>query len=244
MTIRVLVNGAFGQMGQMTTQALLAHGGFSLVGETGRTHHLGTAIKDSAAEVVIDFTCADAVFTNTRTILLAGARPVIGTSGLTLTEVQTLQALCAEQKLGGIIAPNFSLGAVLMIKYAAAIVKNMPHVAIVEMHHDAKPDSPSGTAIYSAEMLQAACKTVNEPLSTTHETIAHARGAMHKQVPIHSVRLPGVLANQQIIFGNTGETLTLAHSSISRDCFMPGVLHATEKVMALDRLIYGLENIL
>ena len=131
-----------------------------------------------------------------------------------------------------------------MMKFAQQIVKYMPHVEIIEMHHENKADSPSGTALRTAEMLADAKKTVNQLDTPSHETIPGARGANHHHIPIHAIRLPGLLAHQQIIFGNTGETLTLRHDSIDRLCFMPGVCLAYEKVILLDRLVYGLEEIL
>lgn len=244
MSINILINGAFGRMGQMTVNAISEHPGFVLVGQTGREYDLKKAIKDSNAQVVVDFTHPQSVFANAEAIIETGAHPVIGTTGLTLDQVRTLQTRCASQKLGGIIAPNFSLGGVLMMKYAQEIVKYMPNVEIIEMHHDAKADSPSGTAIRSADLLADACHSVNQPSKPSHETIPHARGANHRGVPIHAVRLPGLLAHQKIMFGTLGETLTISHDSIDRLCFMPGVCLACEKVMTLDKLIYGLEHIL
>jgi len=244
MSIKVLVNGAFGRMGQMTIKAIANHSGLEIVGQTGRDYDLKQAIKDSSAEVVVDFTHPNAVFKNACTIIESGARPVIGTSGLTQEEVQQLQHQCHAAKLGGIIAPNFSLGAVLMMKYAKEIAKWMPHVEIIEMHHDKKADSPSGTAMRSAEML-AEMMTPNTSATTiTSENVPGARGAQYHGIPIHAIRLPGFLAHQQIIFGNQGETLTLRHDSLDRQCFMPGVCLACEKVMSLDQLVYGLDEIL
>lgn len=244
MPIKVLVNGAFGRMGQMTTKAISSHPGLELVGQTGREYDLKKSIKDSGAQVVVDFTDTDSVFTNTVAIIEAGARPVIGTSGLMAEQITQLQKLCADAKRGGIVAPNFSLGAVLMMKYAKEIAKYMSHVEIIEMHHNGKLDSPSGTAMRTAELIAENCKTINENTIETRETVAGARGANYHGIPIHAIRLPGLLAHQQIIFGDTGETLTLRHDSIDRLCFMPGVCVACEKVMTLDRLIYGLEEIL
>lgn len=244
MPIHILVNGAFGRMGQMTVKAIQEHPGFELVGQTGRDYDLKKAIKDSKAEVVIDFTHPDSVFANTLAIIESCARPVIGTSGLKQEQVHTLQDKCAGLKLGGIIAPNFSLGAVLMMKYAREIAKYMPHAEIIEMHHDNKADSPSGTAMRTAEMLAEGCKAINQPVKPSRETVHNARGAHYRGIPIHAIRLPGFLAHQQIIFGANGETLTLQHDSIDRQCFMPGVCLACEKVMKLDHLIYGLEEIL
>jgi 4-hydroxy-tetrahydrodipicolinate reductase len=227
----------------MTIKSAENYPNFELVGQTGRDYDLKQSIKDSQAQVVIDFTHPESVFANTIKIIEAGAHPVIGTSGLTQEQVQGLQKKCSELKLGGIIAPNFSLGAVLMMKYAKSIAKLMPNVEIIEMHHDGKADSPSGTAMRSAELIAEAI-TLTQPAKPSRETVAGARGANYRGIPIHAVRLPGFLAHQQIIFGNLGETLTLRHDSIDRQCFMPGVFLACEKVVTLKSLVYGLEEIL
>src|SRR3990167_11529384 len=147
MPIRVLVNGAFGKMGQLAATAIENHPALELVGQAGKEYDLRNVIADSHADVVVDFTRADSVYKNTNTIIEAGARPVIGTSGLTIKQVRELQQICSDLKRGGIIAPNFSLGAVLMMKHAREIAKYMPNAEIIEMHHDGKVDSPSGTAI-------------------------------------------------------------------------------------------------
>lgn len=244
MPINILVNGAFGRMGQMTVKTITEHPNFTLVGQTGREYDLKKSIKDSKADIVIDFTHPDAVFENTVAIIESGARPVIGTSGLKVNQIHTLQERCEKLKLGGMIAPNFSLGAVLMMKYAREIAKYLPNVEIIEMHHVNKADSPSGTAMRTAEMLAEGAITPNPSAKPSHENVVGARGANYQDIPIHSIRLPGLLAHQQIIFGNTGETLTLRHDSIDRQCFMPGVCLACEKVMKLDKLMYGLETVL
>lgn len=244
MPIRILVNGAFGRMGQMTVKTISEHPDFELVGQTGREYDLTKSIKDSHAQVVIDFTNADSAYKNAAAIIEAGAHPVIGTSGLTEKEIKLLQARAEELKIGGIIAPNFSLGGVLMMKCAQEIAKYMPNVEIIELHHDGKLDSPSGTSLRSAEMIaETIVKTKEEP-KKCKETIPGARGATHCGIPIHAVRLPGFLAHQQIIFGGLGETLTLRHDSIDRMSFMPGVILACQKVLKLDHLMYGLEHIL
>lgn len=244
MSIRVLVNGASGKMGQLAVSTILQEPSLTLVGQTGRTHNLAQEIKNANAQVVVDLTNADVVYKNVKTIIESGVHPVIGTSGLQSDQVKSLQAECQKQKLGGIIVPNFSLGAILMMKYAQEIAKYFPHLEIIEMHHDGKLDSPSGTAIRTAELIAA---TRNMPaLSQQHtrETLPGARGASYQQIPIHAIRLPGLMAHQQIIFGGTGETLTLTHNSIDRKSFMPGILLACQKVVALDHLQYGLEQLL
>ncbi len=243
MPISILVNGAFGRMGQMVVKTIEAEPDFNLVGQTGREYDLKKSIHDSKAQIVIDFTTADAVYENCLAIIEASARPVIGTSGLKQEQINSLRERSQQLKIGGIIAPNFSVGAVLMMKYAQQIAHYMPQVEIIEFHHDQKADSPSGTAIRTAEMI-AEAQLVNQTKRGSRETVPGARGANYKNIPIHAIRLPGLLAHQEIIFGNLGETLTLRHDSIDRQCFMPGVILACKKVMGLQHLVYGLEEIL
>lgn len=242
MTIAVLINGAFGRMGQITAKAIAEDARFKLVGQIGREYDLKKSITDSGADVVIDFTTPSSVFKNLQTIIEAKARPVIGTSGLKQDQIKKMQVEAKKLQLGGIIAPNFSLGAVLMMKHAKEIVKYMPQVEIIEYHHDGKIDSPSGTSIRTAELL--AENRAKTEVKKTHETISGARGALHLGIPIHAIRLPGLLAHEEVIFGNTGETLTIRHDSIDRVSFMPGVKLACEKVMQLKELVYGLEEVL
>lgn len=242
MPIKILVSGAFGRMGLMTVDMIENHPEFELVGQTSREYDLKKSIHDSGAEVVVDFTNPDAVYNNAVTIIENGARPVIGTSGLTMQQINDLQEKCAQLGRGGIIAPNFSLGAVLMMKYAKQIAKYLPDVEIIELHHNQKADSPSGTALRTAELI--AENELHEAATNDRETVPGARGALYRGIPIHAVRLPGLLAHQQIIFGSTGETLTLRHDSLDRTCFMPGVAFACEHVMELDHLVYGLEEII
>jgi 4-hydroxy-tetrahydrodipicolinate reductase len=243
MSIRVLVNGANGRMGQATVKAISNDPELELVATTGRNDDLAAAIKTHKAQVVVDFTNADAVQESTRIIIASGAHPVVGTSGLLMEQVKEFQAACKEAKLGGIIAPNFSLGAVLLMKHAQEMAKYFEHVEIIEMHHDGKLDSPSGTALRTAEMLAVNFKAA-ATTKKTKETIPGARGATHHQIPIHSIRLPGLVAHEQVIFGGTGETLTLRHDSIDRISFMPGVCLACKKVLTLDEMVYGLEHVL
>lgn len=243
MTIRVLVNGASGKMGLAAVNAIKLDPALTLVGETGRNNNLATEIKQSNANVVVDFTNAESVLKNTLTILDTGARPVVGTSGLKQDQVKELQQHAASLQTGGVIAPNFSLGAILMMKYAQEIAKFFPDVEIIEMHHPGKLDSPSGTAIRTAELISAARQAI-QPQNNTRETVKGARGATYQNIPIHAIRLPGLIAHQEIIFGGTGETLKIVHDSIDRQCFMPGVLLACKKVMELKSLVYGLENLI
>lgn len=239
MSIKVIVNGAHGKMGRIAVNAVNAASDLTLVAQTGREDDLSQAINQHHADVVIDFTTPESVFMNAETIIKAGVRPVIGTTGLTPQQIETLTAQCAQKKLGGIIAPNFSLGAILMMKYAQDAARHFPNVEIIEMHHPQKKDAPSGTAIKTAHMIAAnrdARKAA--PLKPVP-----ARGETHDDVQIHSVRLPGFYSHQTVIFGGAGEVLTICHQGIDRQCCMPGIVLACQKVMSLNHLIYGLENI-
>lgn len=244
MSIRVMVNGAKGKMGQLTVKTLSEHPDFSIVSCTHKEDNLQKEINHHKPDIVIDFTNAQSVLTNLKTIIAANVHPVIGTSGLMEEQVHELQTQCKKLKLGGIIAPNFSIGAVLMMKHAEAIAKYFPHVEIIEMHHAGKLDSPSGTALRTAELLAKSRTTTPQTPSNTRETIAGARGANYQQIPIHAVRLSGFLASQQVIFGGMGETLTVRHDTIDRQCFMPGVILACKKVMEINELVFGLEYLL
>ena len=244
MAIRVLVNGAQGRMGQITVKTVEADPQLTLVGQSGRGDNLASLIKSTKAQVVIDFTQPKAVYENTVAIIQAGARPVIGTTGLNPQQLKKLQEHCKKLKRGGVIAPNFSLGMVLIMKYAQELVKYFPQLEIIEMHHDRKKDCPSGTALYTAEVLSAARTRHESATMELHESIPGSRGARYLGIPIHALRLPGLLAHEQIIFGDTGETLTLRHDTVDRQCFMRGLVLACKKVMKLQRLVYGLQALL
>ena len=243
MSIKVIVNGANGRMGQEAIIALNADPRFELVAQTGRADDLASIIKETNADVVVDLTTADSVFENAKTIITAGAHPVIGTSGLQPEEFMTLKQLAAEKNLGGIVVPNFSIGAVLMMRYARDAAKYLPDVEIIEMHHDGKLDAPSGTAIKTAELIHETRKSLPEQ-KQLRETITGSRGAEKHGVHIHAVRLPGLVAHQQVLFGGNAETLTIRHDSMHRSSFMPGLLLACEKVGDFHQLMYGLENLL
>lgn len=242
--IRVLVNGAAGKMGVEAVKAIDAAPDLTLVARTGRGDDLLRVINDAKPQVVVDLTTAAVAFDNALLIVRAGVRPVIGTSGLMAEQVQLLQQLCAEKKLGGLVAPNFSIGAVLALQYEQHCARYFPSVEIIEMHHQKKADAPSGTAIRSAELIAQARQEAPLHNAAAKEILAGARGAMHEDVPIHSVRLPGLLAHQIVMFGSPGETLSICHDVISREAYMPGLCLGCRKVMALDTLVYGLEHLL
>ncbi len=239
---RIAVNGAQGKMGSITAKTIQEHPKYKLVGEFGRHTELREAIKNSQPDIVIDFTTASAAFENAKTIIDCGIHAIIGTTGFTPQQISTLKKTCARKKLGVIIAPNFSISALLLMRIAKEVAGYLPHVEIIESHHEKKADAPSGTAIKTAELLnQARAKTKK---FNSHELISGARGADKDGIPIHSVRLPGFLAQEEIIFGSPGETLHLKHNTIDRNAFMPGVILACEKVQLLSTLVYGLEELL
>lgn len=217
-------------MGKITCETIQQHPSFELVAKTTRGDPLAQCIADHAADIVIDLTVAGLGFKNATCIIEAGAKAVIGTSGLTEKEMNALTTLCASKKQGAILVPNFSIGALLMIQYAKQVARYLPDMEIIEMHHANKVDAPSGTAHYTASQLQAVRKE-------TH-------GENRKDIPIHSVRLPGLFSHQTILFGAEGEGLTIRHDAYSRACMMPGIRLACEKVMALNHLVVGLESFL
>ena len=230
-------------MGQESVKAISKDPDLDLVAQTDLGDKLPGIIDQTKAQVVVDFTTAVAAMKNADCIIESGARPVIGTSGLVPEQVAELQKLCNKQNLGGIIVPNFAIGAVLMMKYSQDAAKYFPHVEVIELHHDLKVDAPSGTAIKTANLLaesrRLAPQTVDEK-----EILSGARGANAENIRIHSVRLPGLVAHQEVIFGGQSQTLTIRHDSIHRDSFMPGVCLACKKVMDLNELVYGMEHLL
>ncbi len=239
MGIAVIVNGAAGKMGRIAVSAINSASEFTLVAETDHLDNLSQIIERHQAAIVIDFTTPHAVFQNAQTIINAGARPVIGTTGLTLEQIEILKEMCASNHLGGIIAPNFSLGALLMMRFAQEAAKYFPNVEIIEMHHPQKLDSPSGTAVKTAQMISASRDAaLADPIKE-----APARGENHSGIQIHSVRLPGFYSHQTVVFGGMGEGLSICHQGIDRQCCIPGIIQACRKVMHLDHLVYGLENL-
>ena len=241
MTINVIINGVHGKMGAVTQTSIADQPDLTLVAGIGRSDDLTATIQNTRADVVVDFTLPDAVFDNAQTLIAAGARPVIGTSGLTPQQIEQLATQCQQKKLGGIIAPNFSLGAVLMMKYAKDAARYFPDAEIIEMHHEQKVDAPSGTATKTAQMMTEARSTHDENTVPSQDP---ARGDHQHGVTIHSVRLPGLFAHQTVLFGGDGETLTIRHDGLARHSIMPGVFLACRQVMTLDHLVYGLENLL
>jgi 4-hydroxy-tetrahydrodipicolinate reductase len=263
-TIKVAVAGAKGRMGQEVVKMLGGDSELSFVaaidskldgvdvGEIIGGKPLGvpfvrsleSALTTYKPDVLVDFTTPQTVWENMEIALQHGVRPVVGTTGLSPEQIELMSNTCRERGIGAIIAPNFAIGAILCMKFAAMAAKYMPHVEIIELHHDQKLDAPSGTAIKTAELIAEARRELRQGHPSEHESIPGARGAEYHGFRIHSVRLPGMVAHQEVLFGATGQTLSIRHDSISRESFMPGVNMAIKAVMNLDRLVYGLEHLL
>lgn len=241
---RVIINGANGKMGQLAVKTIENHPDFELAGGLSRNDNLPKVIEKTNADIVIDLTNAQSVYKNTLAIIEANAHPVIGTSGLVKDEIENLKSLCSQKKLGCLIVPNFSLSAVLMMKFANMAANYLQEVEIIEAHHQNKLDAPSGTALKTAELIKEGKNNKEKNQLNLKEIIPGARGGEYQDVNIHSIRLPGILARQEVIFGNIGETLSIIHNTIDRSSFMPGVIMACNKVSSLDTLYYGLESIL
>lgn len=242
--IPVLVSGAKGRMGREVVQAVEAEDGLVLVGEADLGDDLETCIAASGARVVVDFTEPRSAVKNTRTILESGAHPVVGTTGFRNQDIEDLTALATRLGIGGLIAPNFAIGAVLLMKFAAEAAKYLPALEIIELHHDQKLDAPSGTALRTAEIIRRRCPEAPAPTVQEVESVAGVRGGRVRGIPIHSVRLPGYVAHEEVLLGGIGQILTIRHDSISRASFMPGVVLAIRAVPKLKTLHHGLETIL
>lgn len=242
MATRIIVNGARGKMGAIACTTIKNHPEFELVGELSREDDLVKAIATTHAQIVIDLTRADSAYINSLAIIESGAHPIIGTSGLQDEQIEHLKILCKEKSLGGIIVPNFSISAVLMMRFAGEAARFLSDVEIIEAHHSQKYDAPSGTAIKTAEIIALNRQPRDEP--PTHEVIPNVRGGQHQGIPIHSLRLAGVIARQEVVFGNLGETLTITHNTLDRASFMPGLILCCEKVQHLPSLYYGLDQLL
>jgi 4-hydroxy-tetrahydrodipicolinate reductase len=195
--------------------------------------------------VMVDFTHPDSIYDNIRSAIAYGIRPVVGTTGLSPEQIQDLADFAEKASTGCLIIPNFSIGMVLLQQAAVTASQYFDHVEIIELHHNQKADAPSGTAIQTAQMLAEMGKTFNPQVVEETEKIKGARGSQAQDgIRIHSIRLPGLIAHQEVIFGAPGQIYTLRHDTSDRACYMPGVLLAIRKVLQLKSLVYGLEKIL
>ena len=195
--------------------------------------------------VLVDFTHPDSVYENTRSAIAYGISPVVGTTGLTPSQINDLAIFAQKANIGCAIIPNFSVGMVLLQQAASVAAKFYDNIELIEMHHNQKADSPSGTCIKTAEMIEEYPKKYNQSLVKETESLKGARGGLRDSgLNIHSIRLPGLLAHQVVIMGSPGETYTIKHDTIDRKAYMPGVLQAIRKIGKFDSLIYGLEKLI
>jgi 4-hydroxy-tetrahydrodipicolinate reductase len=257
---KVLIAGAAGAMGQKAvalvngmddvklTAVLAPHmaddqrAKFQL-GPDVKIYHSLNEIPEGAADIWVDFTIPAVVYDNVKFAINHGFAPVVGTTGLTDDQEDELIKTSAARHQGGLIAPNFGMSAVLLMKFAKEAAQYFPDVEIIEMHHADKKDAPSGTALSTAKLIDQV-RPAHE--SSPHEvsTLDNVRGGDYHGIKIHSVRLPGYVAHEQVLFGGAGEALTIRQDSFDRQSFMSGVKVALEKVLDLDELVVGLENIL
>jgi 4-hydroxy-tetrahydrodipicolinate reductase len=262
--IRVAIAGPRGKMGREAVKMVQQTDHFELVAVLDRKHdgqllsdipdfpgvnvpiytNIDHLFQNESVDVFIDLTTPEVGYIHTKTALMYGVRPVVGTTGFTNEQLEELKQLAEEKKLGCIIAPNFAIGAVLMMKFAQMAAKYLPDVEIIEMHHDQKLDAPSGTAVKTAQLIQEVRSPKTQGHPDEKETLSGARGANIEGMRIHSVRLPGLIAHQQVMFGGEGQSLTIRHDSYHRGSFMTGVKHCVETIMHLETLVYGLEHIM
>ena len=239
-TINVVIAGAMGKMGREALKTLQNDPRFHV--NAVLVHNIGQAqeqtddailvyndamqlIQEVKPDVWLDLTDARSVVAHVDAAIDAGIRPVIGATGYSREDIERWDHACKANGIGGVACPNFAIGALLMMRFATEAARFFPKAEIIELHHDQKRDAPSGTSKRTADAMQDAMQMADE-------------------IPIHSIRLPGLVAHQEVLFGGHGEVLTIRHDSMSRQSFMPGVLTACEKVVQLSGLVYGLEHLL
>jgi len=237
-TIRVGINGADGRMGRLVAHTVEHDAAdMDLVLRTDVGDDLKARLHATPVDVVVDFTVPSVVFGNTMTIIESGARAVVGTTGLTADQVAAIDDAVGRAGTSAIIAPNFSLGAVLMMRLAREAAAFYRDCEIIELHHEKKVDAPSGTAKMTAREIAAAWRTeAGTQRNADAGATQPSRGMDSDGIQVHSVRLPGKMAHQEVIFGGTGETLTIRHDALSRECFAPGVLWAIRRVLEIEGL--------
>jgi 4-hydroxy-tetrahydrodipicolinate reductase len=244
--IRVAILGARGRMGAQAAKAVEATADMEVVAMVDAGDRMFD-VADAGAEVIIDFTHPDVVMDNLRFAVDQNIHAVVGTTGFTAERLDTLREwLQPKAGLGVLIAPNFALGAVLAMRFAQQAARFYESAEIIELHHNRKADAPSGTAAHTARLVsQARSEAGLEPgADATTAEVDGARGAAVEDVRVHSVRLPGLVAHEEILFGGEGETLTIRHDSMDRSSFMPGVLLGVRSVLRHPGLTVGLENVL
>jgi 4-hydroxy-tetrahydrodipicolinate reductase len=262
---RVVVAGAAGRMGRAAVRAIARREDMVLVGALGHTASvgqdagavagagaLGVPITTDLAEiflagkptVLVDLSRGEAAVVHAEAALDRRVPPVIGTTGLPADGVRRLRDRCRAEQVGCLIAPNFALGAILMMDFARRAARFFPHAEVIELHHDRKRDAPSGTASRTAHLIAEARGGAPAPAVMETELVTGARGGLVAGVRVHSVRLPGLVAHQEVLFGGPGQTLVIRHDSTSEESFMPGLMLAIQKVGTLGQLAEGLEAVL
>ncbi|WP_017728005.1 4-hydroxy-tetrahydrodipicolinate reductase [Halalkalibacterium ligniniphilum] len=263
-TIRVAIAGPRGKMGREAVKMVEEAANFQLMAVVDSKNE-GKKVRDidglpasdapiytsleecltaHDVDVLVDLTAPAFGKKHMEIAFAHGVRPVVGTTGFTEADIEELRKTAEEKGIGAIIAPNFAIGAILMMKFAQVAAKYLPDVEIIEMHHDRKLDAPSGTAIKTAQLIREVREAKEQGHPDEREELQGARGANLDGMHIHSVRLPGLVAHQEVLFGGVGQTLKIRHDSIDRTSFMPGVKLSIETVMGIDTLVYGLENII
>jgi len=259
--IKMVVQGALGRMGREVINALCNEPGMQLVGtlelqatkdyldlpnDSGKvpfSSDTGYILTKCHPDVLVDFSIAQATMPAVRIATEQGVNLVIGTTGLTPDDIDEIERLAKAHQVGVVVAPNFALGAVLMVHLAKIAGKYLDYAEIIELHHHQKVDAPSGTAISTAKaMAQARGKPFSRPPESKESS--KSRGDQVEGIAIHSVRLPGLMAHQEVILGAAGQTLSLRHDTINRECFMPGVILAIKEVVKRQGLVYGLDALL
>ncbi len=259
--IRVVVHGAQGNMGREVVRAIWREPEMELVGAVELnpdsdclllpggsgsiplSSDLENILERCQPDVLIDFTTALVTMPAVRATTSQRVNLVIGTTGLTAEDLDEIDRLATANKVGAVVAPNFALGAILMIHLAKICAKYFDHAEIMELHHHLKADAPSGTAIATAKAMAAARgKPFRQPPQP--QKASNSRGQQVEGITVHSVRLPGIVARQEVLLGGPGQTLSLKHDATSRECYMPGVILATREVMKLKGLVYGLDSLL
>lgn len=269
--IPVVVNGAAGKMGREVIKAVAGSPDVTLFAAVDRNPQvvgqdvgelvgieplevpiaddlegiLAAAAQEKVLGAMVDFTHPSSVYENIRTAIAYGIHPVVGTTGLSPQQIEELAEFADKASTGCVIVPNFSIGMVLLQEAAIRASQYFDHVEIIELHHNQKADAPSGTALQTAQMLAELGKTYNPAQVEEKEHLPGARGSLAEEgIRIHSVRLPGLIAHQEVLFGAPGQIYTLRHDTSDRACYMPGVLLAIRKVIQLKTLVYGLEKLL
>lgn len=262
--IKIVVAGPRGRMGIAALNLIKNTEHFTLVGAVDRINN-GRKVSDveglpqldapiytdieecfSAVkpDVLLDLTTPEVGRLHTEIALNHGVRPVVGTTGFSQEGLDKISKQAEDKGIGAIIAPNFAIGAILMMKFSQMAAKYFQDVEIIELHHDKKLDAPSGTAAKTAELISSVREYKKQGHPDEKETMQGARGATYDGIHLHSVRLPGLIAHQEVLFGGDGQMLTIRHDSFNRESFMSGVRLAIETVMKIDLLVYGLENII